>query len=316
MSAEMKVYFVRHAQSVNNVLPGDLGSDEFEARRHPDAPLTDRGVAQTVVAAKQVVEMVPEATLILTSYLSRALRTAAVIADEYHAKREADETSEPSTPQVVVRVCRDIHEVGGSYYRNVETKSDIGTPGTTSKDVLAAFPAFTFRDGEDCSAGWWRSDKREKRVDAEERAMDLYYILCNEFAKGIHKSVVVVTHGDFFRVLNTTWRKRRVMTPSKGEDSLPPIVNLSNTGITLFTFRASVPQLLTTSSDASNANDEANLSASPPHSDSQNNSMSRALSATVTDPDIPCKVELGFQNDVAHLSEVGVCDIKHMGRNA
>jgi broad specificity phosphatase PhoE len=185
-----RVVFIRHGESENNTLLVALDGDRalFATKRSPDAPLTDRGVKQAQCVARRVAAEYADATMIMSSYMHRALRTA-------DAVRAALSDVGNTCP---VRVHRDLHEIGG--HRGMNSDGDIvGTPGRTSADVQAEFPSFTLAEFDDCAGGWWKSTGKEDDAHGEARAHALVALLAQEAKSHNAGPIVVITHGDFFR---------------------------------------------------------------------------------------------------------------------
>ena len=70
--SSMPVYFIRHGETKNNVLKLFSG--------HSDTPLTKRGKEQALKAAKGVEKL--NISLIISSPLGRAVKTAEIVADD------------------------------------------------------------------------------------------------------------------------------------------------------------------------------------------------------------------------------------------
>jgi broad specificity phosphatase PhoE len=172
-SRKLLVTLVRHSESVNNVLNHQMKDKPraFALRKLADPPLTDRGVKQAeLVAQRLAAEDGQAATLILTSFFHRSLRTAAAIEDRIRAEN-------PSTAARVV-VDRAFHEVGGSYVSTAaEASEDLvikGTPGRTTAELATDFPTFVPLEAEHCHEGWWNKPHKETLTEARARALTLW----------------------------------------------------------------------------------------------------------------------------------------------
>lgn len=196
----LTVTFVRHGESMNNILHSKLGQNnraDFELRRNPDPPLSDRGVAQAQAAGRRAALEEVEATLVLTAYLHRALRTADELVKGINEARTAQEL-----PPARVRVERDIHEHGGMYTatRDADSKQFRykALRGRTAAELVAEFPHFEVVPAQNTADGWWHRDSKEERPMTQARAKDLMKLLTREAKLGEHKRIVIVTHGDFY----------------------------------------------------------------------------------------------------------------------
>jgi broad specificity phosphatase PhoE len=236
----MLVTFVRHSESANNTLTLETKADRhtFELTRHTDAPLTDRGVQQAeLVGARVAAENGLDASLIITSYFHRALRTAAALEAAIRVRHPE------STVEVMVD--RDFHEVGGHYKAQPalgegggESHSSgykshklafVGSPGRTIDDVTREFPTFRPVSGQKCEEGWWREAGKEDLEAARRRSMSLWARLAEIAREGKHKSVIVVTHGHLYALMMHEANQRRMFvnwTPDGPES------RLQNTGVT------------------------------------------------------------------------------------
>jgi broad specificity phosphatase PhoE len=193
MSVELTVVFIRHGESENNVLNHKLGPEGeklFDTQRVADASLTARGIEQANIVASRVSKEFPNTRLVLTSYMHRSLRTA----DAVHTALVMGQTGS----DCLVRVHRDLHEIGGHYTNTPEGKK-VGSPGRTSSDVQEEFPHFQLMADEGCENGWWKSTTKEGSSSSTRRAEALVDMLAREAATGAAGPVVIITHGDFFR---------------------------------------------------------------------------------------------------------------------
>lgn len=216
----MRTLFVRHAESVNNTLWAEISPDRdaFFRRRVADAPLTDRGRMQTELVAKRFGVEAPDVTEIWTSYLQRALDTAATIATSLSSAK--------------VRVMRDLYEVGG-HYAWQEGTGNVGSPGLRNRDVAAQYPSFDV--DPQCEEGWWTGSGPEKEGAAAERAKALVKEIGLQARAGRKDTVIIVTHGDFFNIIVMLLQGHGAMHGAQSSNREP--INLAqvlfrNTGIT------------------------------------------------------------------------------------
>ena len=224
----MLVTFVRHSETTNNILAVECGPNRegFETRRHPDAPLTERGLQQAErVGARIAEENGRDAALIVCSYFHRAMTTAAVM--ERCVKEKY-----PESPLTVL-VDRDFHETGGLYaakplpppsasppkpvstgtataakplvakkLSTTEAKYRfVGIPGRTTDEVALEFPTFAFQKAQGCETGWWKGHSKESLAESRRRALYLWYKLTSLARREQHQSIVVVTHGHLYALM-------------------------------------------------------------------------------------------------------------------
>ena len=191
----MQLYFIRHAQSTNNLLWERTSSDEG---RHEDPELTELGKKQAQVVAKflanpsarQPATRDAEAqnidgfklTHLYSSLMVRAMETAAAIA-------------EATRLMPVART--DLHETGGIWLKHPETGERKGLPGKTRAELAARFPQFELPPSPD-GDGWWNQPV-EAWEDGFERARSLLAEL--RAAHGDDDRVAVVSHGMFYNQL-------------------------------------------------------------------------------------------------------------------
>jgi len=220
----MLVTFVRHSETTNNVLAAEMGANRegFETKRHPDAPLTERGHEQAErVGARIAEENGKDLSLVVTSYFHRAMSTASAIERAVKQRYPAS--------KMAVRVDRDFHECGGLYRaeplperaaqpppamskrtHGVQLKAGksagekyrfLPIPGRTIEEVQAEFPTFTFTKAQGCETGWWKGHSRETLAESRRRALYLWYRLTTLARMEEHQSIVVVTHGHLYALM-------------------------------------------------------------------------------------------------------------------
>lgn len=203
------VTFVRHSESYNNVKHdalkhGDAHNACFELVREADPMLTERGVLQAQLVAQRLAceETFADSSLIITSHMNRALKTAEAVQRAFLDRVDR---------KVPVMVDRDFHEIGGHYHAvAVETSPDeeapkspkyrcIGTPGRTTAEIHAEYPTFKFRPEQDCSRGWWAGAGKESVTEGQLRAAKVWNQLQEGALSG--EQTIVVTHGYLYRVM-------------------------------------------------------------------------------------------------------------------
>ncbi|GAP10646.1 fructose-2,6-bisphosphatase [Bellilinea caldifistulae] len=183
----MRILFIRHAQSTNNLLWDQTGSSDG---RSSDPTLTELGIKQSLALCDYFGRYLalnsrgsfPDTKNIYlySSLMWRSLQTAQPIADEY------------SLP---ILGLRDLHEVGGVYLKDPETELNVGLPGKKPSDLQRAFPRLQFVQEPD-EQGWYNA-AYESDDQAHARAKRLMDWLINRHRNSPHV-VVLVSHGAFF----------------------------------------------------------------------------------------------------------------------
>ncbi len=171
-SAQMELYLIRHAQSLNNALP--------EEDRVEDPALTDLGHEQ----ARRLAEIVPalRLTKIVTSPFLRTLQTTE------HLRK---------TTGLVPHVRIELHEHGGCVAGN-SFDGHTGRPGMTRGEILTQFAGYEVAvdiDGD----GWWRSQPYETIESAQLRAKTLLERTIADYA-ATDARIAYVMHADFKRM--------------------------------------------------------------------------------------------------------------------
>ena len=194
----MRLIFIRHGQSANNVRAETAHEDYdgYLAARSPEPPLTELGHRQ----ARQLAEVLATAgerprsgsarsswvadehpvTALYTSPMLRALQTTAPLVQALGL-----------TPTVWV----DIHEHGGIFTGNPEQGNVCGYPGLGRSAISAQFPGYVIGPGVE-EDGWWRGGYEEMAgcyARARHVATTLYSWAVNE----PEATVALVTHGTF-----------------------------------------------------------------------------------------------------------------------
>lgn len=169
----MRLYLIRHAQSMNNALP--------EEQRVADPALTELGRRQAAALAA-LFESAP-LTRLITSPFRRSLETTNPIRHRVSI-----------APEVWV----DLHEQGGCY-AGFEPARYQGCPGMTDREIAAEFPGYRIAPEID-SQGWWKSQPYESMSAARERARRLIRRTLDVFGP-TDEHVAYVMHGDFKKLI-------------------------------------------------------------------------------------------------------------------
>jgi 2,3-bisphosphoglycerate-dependent phosphoglycerate mutase len=191
----MQFYFIRHAQSENNVLWERTGDDKG---RKDDPLLTDLGKKQARVLAQFLHYGNPSGgyetdhrrpagfglTHLYTSLMKRAVATAAEISLELGL---------PPVAWV------EFHENGGIYLQDPQTSELNGLPGGTRRFFEQKYPGLLLPDWLD-ERGWWRSQPYEPEEAHWQRARAVLGALIARHGD-TQDRVAVVSHGGFYNTL-------------------------------------------------------------------------------------------------------------------
>ena len=190
----MRLYLIRHGQSVNNLLWTETQSNKGRAF---DPALTELGRAQADAVAEflraELGTHLPlmgmyndhaRPTLLYTSLMMRAVDTGNAIA------RALD------VPLVALP---DAHEVGGLYLEDETTGEKTGSPGPNRTHFETHYPDLQLPPELD-EQGWWNRPHEPKEARGE-RARRVW-----EFLLAQHGStddiIGLVTHGGFYNYLD------------------------------------------------------------------------------------------------------------------
>lgn len=188
----MILFFIRHAQSVNNELAANNMSTKG---RHSDPELTDRGARQAARLAEFLRRGHPSGgylesnsspagfgiTHLYTSLMVRSVATGAVIARRLN---------------VPLLAWEQLHERGGIFLEDQVTGEFIGLPGRDRAYFEEHFPELVLPpDLPD--AGWWNSRPFE---GAEQWAARAWRFLAELRTRhgGTEDRVAVISHGGFY----------------------------------------------------------------------------------------------------------------------
>jgi len=188
----LQFYFIRHAQSTNNLLWENTGSS---VGRSEDPPLTSLGKEQANLLAEFLLHGNPDGgnfeiitktfgfnlTHLYTSLMLRAVETGMPVA---------------KTLCLPLIAWEELHEQGGIYLSDEETGEPIGLPGKNRSFFQAFFPDLLLPSSLD-EAGWWRSRPYETPEQGVFRAQRVITDLLDRHANSNDK-VAVICHGGFY----------------------------------------------------------------------------------------------------------------------
>ncbi len=219
----MQLFFIRHAQSANNLLWDQTGANK--GRSH-DPELTELGLQQAARVAAFLRDGDPldsaqtrgecpgkgafGITHLYCSLMQRAAQTG-------HAISEALDLPLVAWPE--------FHETGGIYLDDEESGLPIGLAGSPRSFFVEHFPRLVLPDWLD-ETGWWNRDyeAREERLPRARRV--LAELLLRHGGTG--DRVAVVSHGAFYNYF---------VDAVLGMDGKPDLwLLMNNTGITRIGF--------------------------------------------------------------------------------
>jgi 2,3-bisphosphoglycerate-dependent phosphoglycerate mutase/probable phosphoglycerate mutase len=191
----MKLYIIRHGQSVNNAL-----SDQRD--RVKDPALTELGERQAKMVAKHLATgFDPEYFLGVSAEATTAQNT-----HHYNIKRlycsamhRALLTAQPigQALGLAPEVWLDIHEVGGIFIDHNDGHGPVGYPGKGRSEMLAEFPGYMLPD-EITEEGWWPPDRgKEDYPGCQGRALKVANRLRKWADDGEDGEIAMVSHGGF-----------------------------------------------------------------------------------------------------------------------
>jgi len=216
----MQLYYIRHAESTNNLLYNETGSDKG---RSVDPEVTDRGRTQIEYLAKFLGRNhcenpeAPDAlnqgsfgiTHIYSSPMIRTLCTASGISREIGKK---------------VEVWVDLHELGGIVEKDDVSGKYVGLPGYSRSYLVSRFPDFEF-PADIVETGWWdRPHEPEEDRSARSKRV-LERILARH--GNTQDRVALVSHGAFYN---------RFMQSVTGFTRDELYLSMANTAITRIDF--------------------------------------------------------------------------------
>ncbi len=160
----MQLYYIRHAQSENNLL-WDLTQSAEGRTADPGLTPTGERQAHLLAAHLKTGESAPDysdphnltgfgITHVYCSLMLRAVTTGAIVA------RALD---------LPLRGWTDLHETGGMYTLDMDTEERVGEPGGSRAELTARFPELVWPADAD-PAGWWQrpfEDANARRPRAE-----------------------------------------------------------------------------------------------------------------------------------------------------
>lgn len=202
----MQLFYIRHGQSVNNLLYSTTGYDD---KRDCDPELTNTGRKQAKRLAKYLKQENFYFTHLYTSLMMRAVSTGIVIADMLGLSLVA---------------WYDLHEEGGIYTFD-EQGNRVGQPGKNRSYFESHYPKLVLPESLGAE-GWWNRPfelTAERPVRAQRFLQDLF-----SRHGGTDHQVAVISHGGFYNLFLSA-----LLNPSP---SIPLWFRMNNTAITRIDF--------------------------------------------------------------------------------
>lgn len=227
----MQIYFIRHAQSVNNAVWDDKNYNE--ETRMADPVLTKKGREQARLTAEHLAENHPDVekrwvdpqnrvgydlTHIYCSLMERAVQTGSVIAERLDLPLEG---------------LVDLHEVGGIYLKEQAGDEEIVhiLHGHGRSYFEKHYPRLLLTDGVD-GKGWWQGGIEAKEVRFPRARRILEFLL--ERHGDSEDRVGVIIHGGIYRYIFRMLFNFDPQMP--GDLNLPYNIIINNCSISRFDF--------------------------------------------------------------------------------
>ena len=188
----MRIFFVRHGQSENNLL---WARTQSRKGRLADPVITDLGKRQLAYTAQFLDYCLTGdisagcdpccctesgVVYLFCSLMERSVQSGRIIAERLNLPLVAD---------------LDIHENGGIYDRNPETDEPIGKPGKNRAFFEANYPELVLPK-EMRSDGWWNRSFETREVYAERARRVVATLKERHGASG--DTIILVSHGGFY----------------------------------------------------------------------------------------------------------------------
>ncbi len=227
----MRLYFIRHGQSVNNALWEENRSD---ANRNEDPELTATGHEQAKLLAEYVLKIDQQAksngkngepkrdyfgiTHLYTSLMVRSVATASYLS------RALD---------LPLLGWPEIHECGGIYIDSDDEEERIGRPGKNRAYFEKHYAHLQLPEtiGDE---GWWNNRPFEVHEDRSIRARNVLETLLERHG-GTNDVVAIVSHGGFYMEFS-----RVLFNIGEGKSWFA----MHNTGVSRFEFRPNQEKVL------------------------------------------------------------------------
>ncbi len=235
----MQLYFIRHAQSQNNLLFDQNGNDHG---RLSDPPITDIGWQQAECLAEFLKNSAPSASAgvidphnrtgfkfdyLYCSLMIRSIQTGTMLA---------------KVLELPLTALADLHEGGGIYQKDEHNGELIGLPGNDEQYFKTHYPHLRL-PAEMNRNGWWNR-AYEDHVTRRERASRLLKLLISLHQEKNDK-IALISHGGFYNhfmgeILGIPFRTR-----TEENNNQPGIwLSMNNVAISRFDWEADEKRLV------------------------------------------------------------------------
>jgi len=227
----VQIYFIRHAQSINNAVWDDDSHQKINRKADPE--LTETGLIQARLTAEFLSQTHPEIGLrwvdpqntrgfglthLYCSLMERAVQTGSIIANRLGLPLQG---------------MIDLHEVGGIYLAELDGDEEIIhiLHGHNRSYFMEHYPNLVIPVSVD-GQGWWQGGRepREERLQRAQRILD--------FLNGRHGAtgdrVGVIIHGGIYHYIFGTLF--RIDQPNPDDLDLPYRIIINNCSITRYDF--------------------------------------------------------------------------------
>ena len=194
----MRLYIIRHGESINNRLDDHLDYNTYMQQRSPDPALTELGERQ----AKAVADHLATATVAEHHRGQKGVAGYGITRIYCSAMLRAMQTAQPIQQALGIHpeVLIDIHEQGGLFLGNPrEPESCQGFPGLTRSEMNQRFAGYVLPE-DVTEEGWYRGTHEPWSgcIERAKRSATYMANLAQEFIEsGVDEHVAMVAHGDF-----------------------------------------------------------------------------------------------------------------------
>lgn len=183
----MKLFYIRHGQSTNNLLWALKGEEES---RVEDPLLTDVGKEQARKLAAFVRDQIIGKECKFNGYIPRITIYCSLMIRAVETGLQISQALE-----LPLFAYPDVHEIGGIYLADETTGEKVGLAGKSKSYFLKNYPTL-FLSSNMSDAGWW-GKLSEKRSDAYNRALRVKKVLF-DLHPDEDEIVILVSHAGFY----------------------------------------------------------------------------------------------------------------------
>lgn len=201
----MRLFIIRHGESVNNRLDSSLEFGDYVQQRSHDPALTELGELQAEAVARHLAE----ATVAEHHFWNREKQRGpgyGITRIYCSAMLRAMQTARPISRALDIQpeIMLSIHEHGGIFKGDPRDPESItGYPGMTRAEIEEAFPGYGIPD-EITEKGWWQGGYEDITgcYARAVRTVTTLRAMAKTFAEeGSEERVALVAHGTFIDCL-------------------------------------------------------------------------------------------------------------------